>query len=738
MKYKGRDLLNQISIVPKFMLIIALSGGISWVLLDHFQTRKLAAIFEASMSERLTQQANEDRLRFDNYIGSFQQAGKLIAAQKSFIDYASNIDRTSGGSHGLKYYTDLPAWLPDASVMRHFASIDYALLIDNKDNVREIYQGEPGDIPKAFLRPSGLLRELSHNQSYMTSVDGLPFLITSETIENKEGVPIATLMLASQLDNDILLASHGTASKGKIVALARGERAEIIASNNPERLQVGTPLDTVKKDYSVTGKSFFDWGASDLVLQFISLISRDELKYLNASVMKAERLQRMLILFSLTGVFSMVLFCITRHINRLTHDITFFSEDTLDIKPLAVKRGDQLHILKLQFDNLTEEIILSRERLKRQAEELLREKTVYLDNILHSSALAIVAVDLDFKIKYYNPVAEQFFGYAARDIIGKSLADTNLDAMLNPPCFENAVNHARKDKDYTCTTTKKTAAGTGFLELRVSRILDNEGSVTGFLWVCQDITEKTEVAQEIKNLNRDLQLRASELESAYADMESFSYSVSHDLRAPLRIIGGLSEIVLKDYHDKIDDKGKNLLKLIQGNTKRMDQLVLAILDLSRIGRQEIRIDEIDMEKETALIADSLKTTVPERNIYVNIKELPPAHGDITLIRQVLTNLLSNALKFTKDKDVALIEVGGSSEGSENIYYVTDNGAGFDMEYSDKLFKVFQRLHTLNEFEGIGIGLSIVHRIIRRHGGRVWAEGKVNEGATFKFTLPHIK
>ena len=144
---------------------------------------------------------------------------------------------------------------------------------------------------------------------------------------------------------------------------------------------------------------------------------------------------------------------------------------------------------------------------------------------------------------------------------------------------------------------------------------------------------------------------------------------------------------------------------------------------------------MDMEKTASHIAADLKAMFPERNINVDIKELPPAHGDIRLIRQVFTNLLSNAFKFTKDRDAASIEVGGRREGSENVYYVKDNGSGFNMEYADKLFKVFQRLHSLREFEGIGIGLSIVDRIIRRHGGRVWAEGKPHEGATFYFTLP---
>jgi light-regulated signal transduction histidine kinase (bacteriophytochrome) len=253
--------------------------------------------------------------------------------------------------------------------------------------------------------------------------------------------------------------------------------------------------------------------------------------------------------------------------------------------------------------------------------------------------------------------------------------------------------------------------------------------------MADEIAHRKQAEEALVMARVDLQRHASELEIAYKEMESFSYSVSHDLRAPLRIIEGMSDIVLKDYHDKLDDEGKNLLQLIRGNTKRMGQLIRAILDLSKAGRQEMSIDEIDMEKTVTLVAGDLKAMAPERNIDVDIGKLPPAHADPTLIHQVLTNLLSNAVKFTKDREVASIEVGGRSEDGENVYYVKDNGAGFDTNYANKLFGVFQRLHSVKEFEGIGIGLSIVQRIIRRHGGRVWAEGKPDEGATFYFTLP---
>jgi PAS domain S-box-containing protein len=266
-------------------------------------------------------------------------------------------------------------------------------------------------------------------------------------------------------------------------------------------------------------------------------------------------------------------------------------------------------------------------------------------------------------------------------------------------------------------------------------VLNEYGGIREWVGTCIDITERKEAEGTLKALNQELQSTASELEVAYKDMESFSYSVSHDLRAPLRIIDGMSDILLQDYHDKLDDEGKNLLKLIQRNTKRMDELVLALLELGKAGRQEMTIDEIDMKKASGRIVADLNAMFPERSIKVDVKELPPAHGDLTLIQQVLANLLSNAVKFTKDRDVADIEVGGRREDSKNVYYVKDNGVGFDTEYADKLFKVFQRLHSLKEFEGIGIGLSIVQRIIQRHGGRVWAEGKPGEGATFYFTLP---
>lgn len=247
--------------------------------------------------------------------------------------------------------------------------------------------------------------------------------------------------------------------------------------------------------------------------------------------------------------------------------------------------------------------------------------------------------------------------------------------------------------------------------------------------------ERIEKVRILNELNENLKKESEKLEDANKELEAFAYSVSHDLRVPLRAIDGFSRIVIEDYEDQLDDEGKRLLNVIRENTKKMGQLIDDILLLSRAGRQEMRISPLDMESLVKNIFEEQKTSIGDRDVQLEIKHFPPAYGDRTLINQVLTNLISNSIKFTRIREQAVIEVGAKKGKNENVYYVKDNGAGFDMKYINKLFGLFQRLHGTDEFEGTGVGLSIVQRIIRRHGGRVWGEGEIDKGATIYFTLP---
>jgi light-regulated signal transduction histidine kinase (bacteriophytochrome) len=229
--------------------------------------------------------------------------------------------------------------------------------------------------------------------------------------------------------------------------------------------------------------------------------------------------------------------------------------------------------------------------------------------------------------------------------------------------------------------------------------------------------------------------QAAELEAANKDLESFSFSVSHDLRAPLRAIGGYSNILRESCGDKLGDENNRVLERILESVQRMETLIADLLAFSQFGRQPLSTREIDMDALAREVVEELRNVPGQRVPQCTFKPLPVGWGDGSLIRQVWFNLLSNAIKFTGTRESPLIELGGSSEDSKTIYYVKDNGAGFDMRYYGKLFGVFQRLHSTSEFPGTGVGLAIVQRIVVRHGGRAWAEGKSGEGATFYFALP---
>jgi signal transduction histidine kinase len=235
--------------------------------------------------------------------------------------------------------------------------------------------------------------------------------------------------------------------------------------------------------------------------------------------------------------------------------------------------------------------------------------------------------------------------------------------------------------------------------------------------------------------DEDLKQYSAQLEASNLELESFSYSVSHDLRVPLRAVDGFSRILLEEYNDKLDAEGQRLLKVVRDNTKKMAQLIDDILSFSRSGRIELVPAEVKMDDLVRDVMAELSPATAGRKVVLEIKPMPPALADRSMMRRVLVNLLANAVKFTRPKAEAHIEIGAKTGTGETVYYVKDNGVGFDMKYVGKMFGMFLRLHGVEEFEGTGIGLAIVKRIITRHGGRVWAEGKVNEGATIYFTLP---
>jgi light-regulated signal transduction histidine kinase (bacteriophytochrome) len=256
-------------------------------------------------------------------------------------------------------------------------------------------------------------------------------------------------------------------------------------------------------------------------------------------------------------------------------------------------------------------------------------------------------------------------------------------------------------------------------------LCNDEGNVVKWYGSATDI-------DELENL---VAQRTAELSDTNKELEAFIFSVSHDLRAPLRAISGFSQILLDDYRDKFDVVGLQMLQKVWGNADKMKNLIEDLLRLSRTGRQELSYTSIDMPALFNSMIEEVRQIYPEREVITKMSPLGKAYGDLALLKQVISNLLSNAVKFSGKKPVSEIEIGSFNGEGEMSYYVKDNGAGFDMKYVHELFGVFRRLNNAEDYEGTGVGLALVKRIIDKHGGRVWAISEPGQGATFYFSLP---
>jgi light-regulated signal transduction histidine kinase (bacteriophytochrome) len=265
---------------------------------------------------------------------------------------------------------------------------------------------------------------------------------------------------------------------------------------------------------------------------------------------------------------------------------------------------------------------------------------------------------------------------------------------------------------------------------------DQRGDSIGLVGICHDITGRRAAEEKVAGLNRDLERRTRDLLTLNQELEAFSYSVSHDLRAPLRHIDGFAELAVKKAGPSLDEGGRRYLNMIAGSAKEMGQLIDDLLVFSRMGRTDLRAGTVSLDQLVKTVLRDLEPESQGRSVQWKIAELPSVEGDQAMLRVVFVNLLSNALKYTRTRETAEIEIGTKTgRAGETVIFVRDNGVGFDMRYADKLFGVFQRLHSSTDFEGTGIGLANVRRIISRHGGATWAEGVLDRGATVYFSLP---
>jgi PAS domain S-box-containing protein len=388
---------------------------------------------------------------------------------------------------------------------------------------------------------------------------------------------------------------------------------------------------------------------------------------------------------------------------------------------------------------LASQVALTYEKMEeaRRVEDELRESWAMFESLFEASPDAIAAIHEDGRIARVNTQTERLFGYTREQLVGQPVE------TLVPERFRRA--HPAHRQQYCAKPGRRPIAesqdlyglrkdGTEFpVDIMLSHLETRQGSLV--LSVVRDVTARKAKEERIRQLNHDLEQRVHEVQAANSELEAFSYSVSHDLRAPVRAMTGFARILEEEHAARLDGEGHRLLQVIRTNAGKMGDLIDGLLTLSFLGRQRMKKGEVGMTELASEVVEEARQQESSRSLEIGVQPLPATRGDRAMLRQVFTNLVSNALKFTRDRSPSVIEIGSCPKGAEIVYYVKDNGAGFDMRYAHRLFGVFQRLHSEREFQGTGIGLALVQRIVHQHGGRVWAEGVIGQGATVYFTLP---
>jgi PAS domain S-box-containing protein len=410
--------------------------------------------------------------------------------------------------------------------------------------------------------------------------------------------------------------------------------------------------------------------------------------------------------------------------------IIFVSAELKDNKFVlkGFEEGAVDYLYKPLDPDITEAKVSVLLQLQRQQKELI-EKNLALEKyalLINNSADLICIINAKtLQFEEVNNASSSLLGYKPGELKGSSL----LSYVVG------------EDKEKVKQQSRETRDMFSFEACMLTR----DGQVRCFSWNIvfkyglwfangRDITNQQQAEKAIKQLNADLQRNVAQLELTNKELESFSYSVSHDLRAPLRSINGYSQIIEEEHAEQLGDEPRRLFTIIRNNAKKMGALIDDLLAFARMGRREVARVPIDFHKLIGPIIAEQKHAA-RTEVSITVHPLLPAYGDPVLLSQVLVNLVSNAIKYSSKSKAPRIEIGSFEKEDETVYYVRDNGAGFDMNYVHKLFGVFQRLHSHTEFEGTGVGLAIVQRIIVKHGGRVWAEGAVGDGATFYFSLP---
>lgn len=489
------QLPKRISLTKKMLFTTLFVGVAVWALMDFFIGRSLETVFKNELEKQLAKESELDRNDFDWYVQAHRHAIQIFLSNRRFIDYLEQADWEEEQTARIKHYNTIPPWLPPASILRAMVHVRYALLIDPDGKVREIYQDWPVHLPESLMKPTWILQQLSHNQTFMTTVEDIPFLISADTLEDINGITRAALMIANPIDDYLLIASQKERdTEGSIVALMAGDELQVIASSGPEKIPYGAKLTDLQENFFVTGKSFFDYGSSDLMMQFTSLISKEYFKTAAKSILHKARIHRAVMTVSIIIISLVIIFKITQKINRLTMNILEFSRD-LEIQPLAITKGDELQTLVEHYQHLQHELVKSRKALKKETET---QRKLY--HAIEQTPVPIVITDNTGVIEYINPKFLETAGFADHEVLVLGQKPNLLKSdFISQEFYKHMWGSIISGQQWKGEIKNKKKNGKYYWEsAMISPVKNKEGQITHFIGIKEDITARKEAEEKLR------------------------------------------------------------------------------------------------------------------------------------------------------------------------------------------------------------------------------------------------
>ena len=768
-------MLQRLPITLKALLATALVGISTLVPLDYWQTSHLQAIFQNRIKEVVGEKAEVNRAVFDQHIKMHQHAVNLLASQRNLLDYlelhnlgnSSNkekegaektasvvaLSKESGlwqhVTHDHQYtkilfHKEPPDWLPRPAVLRGMVSLRYIFLMDSNGRVREVFQGQPEPPPPDLLEPSPLLRQLSHNQAFITNIDDTLFLLTSETVLGRDGQPRASLMLANPLDDAFLANSQGMGGQyASVVALLEGSEQHIIASNKPHIAPPGATLEQLMDSYRVTGQSFFDYGASDLLLQLITLVSTESFESLTSSILQAERQQRFIGAFTLMLACLFIMLWITRAIQQVTREIVDFSRNILGSQPPESHTRDELSILRDRFQNLSQEIVQTRDTLQAELEERKRAEIEVrkLSQAVEQSPAAIMMCDLTGKIVYVNSQFTRLTGYTAEEVLGHN--PRFLQSGETPPAIHQTLwKTISSGNVWHGELHNRRKDGTTYWEMNtISHLHNPEHGNTLYLAIKEDISPRIAMEKAMKQAREAA-------ETANQVKNDFLSNISHELRTPINIVTGCTSLLLEREFGEINKTQEKYLHNIFESAEKLSSLISDLLDLSKVNSEQFILEKrfFNLPELVKNTGEVIREQVEEKGLafscQVDSNVPEKVKGDPVRLRQILLHILHNAIKFTPFGQISLTLSRDTSQDcapGSVLFVVADTGIGIPDDKQKTIFDLFTQADTSStrRFEGTGLGLTISKNLIELMGGTIRLKSKENEGSVFSITIPFM-